>query len=268
MQMKERSVGAEYEPGRKTRQRRWPGACATLMMHSFFVHLSMRLLMADLTRKRSFARHPLVPRPRSPKRTDALSATLASGAMARVLIDFAVHPEDASHGRAIQHRTGLTPRSLQTELVRLESLGVISRRADGRMVRYDLNEGHPRWRVFRELVYQLADPADILRNALGDVPGIRAAFIFGSIARGNAREDSDVDVFILDEGLDEDRLAKRTLDAGVLLRREVNVVQMTADELAKRVARGGGFIHDVLRREKLWLVGTPETLQEALEEPV
>jgi predicted nucleotidyltransferase len=216
---------------------------------------------------RSFARSLPAPPPpvRSPKRGDALSATLASGALARLLIDFAVHPEDASHGREIQRRTGLTPRSLQTELARLEALGVISRRPDGRVVRYDLNEGHPRWRVFRELVYQLADPVDILRNALSDVPGIRAAFIFGSIARGNAREDSDVDLFILDEGLDEDRLARRTIDAGILLRREVSVVQMTADGLAQRVARGSGFINDVLRREKLWLIGAPETLQEALE---
>lgn len=216
---------------------------------------------------RSFARSPssLPPPVRSQKRSDALSATLASGALARVLIDFAMHPEDSSHGRAIQQRTGLTPRSLQTELARLEALGVISRRAEGRLVRYELVEDNPRWRALRALVRELADPADVLRNALADVPGIGAAFIFGSIARGDAREDSDVDVFIIDDGVPHDRRARRTIDAEILLGREVNVVEMTRDELARRIESGSSFIRNALRGPKVWLVGSEMNVLAAVE---
>ena len=194
--------------------------------------------------------------PRSAKRGDALSSTLASGALARLVIDLAVHPEEAPHGRALQRRTGLTPRSLHDELARLEGLGIVQRRPEGRLVRYALNEGSPRWRALRELVREMADPADVLRSALADVPGVAAAFVFGSMARGDFREDSDVDLFVLDERVPEDLLARRTLDAGVLLRREVSVVQMTAEELGRRVAAGSGFIHDVLRGPKLWVAGS------------
>lgn len=197
---------------------------------------------------------------RAPKRTDPLSATLASGAMARLVIDFAVHPEDASHGRQIQRRTGLTPRSLQTELARLESLGIIQRRTEGRRVRYELNEGSPRWRALRALIREFADPVDVVRNALADVPGIDAAFVFGSFARGDTRDDSDVDVFILGEEIADDRLARGTIEAGVLLGREVNVVQMTRDELARRIGSGSSFIRNVLSRPKLWLAGSEATL--------
>jgi predicted nucleotidyltransferase len=175
--------------------------------------------------------------------------------MARVVIDFAVHPEDASHGREIQRRTGLTPRSLGAELARLEALGVVRRRPEGRLVRYELVESAPRWKVLRDLVREMADPADVLRNALADVPGVAAAFVFGSVARGDAREDSDIDLFILDGGLDEDRLARRTLEAGVLLRREVNVVQMTREQLADRLESGSGFVREMLREAKRWVIG-------------
>lgn len=192
---------------------------------------------------------------RAPKRADPLSSTLASGALARLVIDFAVHPEDSPHGRELQRRTGLTPRSLQTELARLEGLGVVRRRTEGRRVHYELNEGNPRWRALRALVRELADPADVLRNALADVPGVAAAFVFGSMARGDFREDSDIDLFVLDGGVPEDLLARRTLDAGVLLRREVNVVQMTAGELARRVANGSGFARELLRGAKIWIAG-------------
>ncbi|HEU4882636.1 MAG TPA: nucleotidyltransferase domain-containing protein [Longimicrobium sp.] len=204
-------------------------------------------------------------RTRSRKRTDALSTTLASGAMARVIIDFAVHPDDAPHGREIQRRTGLTPRSLQTELARLESLGVVRRRHEGRLVRYELVESNPRWRALRTLIRELADPVDVVRNALADVPGIAAAFVFGSFARGDTREDSDVDVFIIDEGIPEERLARRTIEAEILLGREVSVVQMTRDELAQRIESGSSFIENVFRRPKLWLVGTEADVQLAME---
>lgn len=202
---------------------------------------------------------------RTRKRTDPLSSTLASGALARVVIDFAVHPDDAPYGREIQRRTGLTPRSLQTELARLESLGVVRRRPEGRLVRYELIESNPRWRALRSLIRELADPVDVVRNALSDVPGIAAAFVFGSFARGDTREDSDVDVFIIDDGIPEERLASRTIEAEILLGREVSVVQMTRDELAERIESGSFFIDNVFRRPKLWLVGTEADVQLAVE---
>jgi predicted nucleotidyltransferase len=216
---------------------------------------------------RSFARSAAASRSpvRSKKRTDALSATLASGALARVLIDFAVHPEDSSHGRAIQQRTGLTPRSLQTELVRLEALGLVRRRQDGRLVRYELVEDNPRWTTFRRLIRELADPVDVVRNALADVPGIGAAFVFGSFARGDTRDDSDVDVFIIDDGIPHDQRARRTIDAEILLGREVNVVDMTREELSGRIDSGSSFIRNVLRGPKVWLVGSEPHLPAALE---
>jgi predicted nucleotidyltransferase len=201
------------------------------------------------------------PHIRSPKRKDALSATLASGALARVVIDFATHPEDASHGREIQRRTGLTPRSLQTELARLESLGVVRRRPDGRLVRYELVYDNPRWRALRALVRELADPVDVVRNALADVPGIAAAFVFGSFARGDTREDSDVDVFIIDDAVPHDQRVRRTIEAEILLGREVNVVQMTHDDLARRVDAGSSFIRNILREPKLWLVGSDRSVE-------
>lgn len=191
---------------------------------------------------------------------------LASGALARLLIHFATHPDDAPHVRALQRRTGLAPRSLQTELRRLERLGVIKREAEGRQVRYRLDERNPRWRALRQLVRELAPATDVLRDALSDVPAIEAAFLFGSMARGtDIRETSDLDVFIVHGELPEELLARRTLDASVLLGREVNVVTTTYDELLDRARKGSGFLPAVLRGPKRWIVGSERELAGALE---
>lgn len=205
------------------------------------------------------------PAVRSPKRTDLLSTTLASGALARLVTHFAAHPDDALHVRALGRRTGLTPRSLHTELARLERLGVVQRRSQGRHVHYVLVEDSARWRALRALVRELADPVEVIRGALADVPGVAAAFVFGSFAHGDVREDSDVDVFVLDDGLPDGCLARRTLDAGVLLGREVNVVQMTHNEFQRRFSSRNGFLTRVLAGPKRWLIGGERAL--AAERP-
>jgi predicted nucleotidyltransferase len=169
------------------------------------------------------------------------------------------------HVRGLQRATGLAPRSLQTELVRLGELGVIQREASGRQVRYRVNEQSPRWRLVRELVRELADPTDVVRDALSDVSGLEAAFVFGSVARGTEiREGSDIDLFVLRGELAEDRFARRTIDAGVLLKREVNPVVMGAEELRDHVSKESGFLRAVLSEPKRWVAGDERALHWAL----
>ena len=132
-------------------------------------------------------------------------------------------------------------------------------------MRHIPNEQSPRWRLLRELVRELADPADVVRDALSDVPGLEAAFVFGSMARGtDIREGSDIDLFVLRGNLAEDRLARRTIDAGVLLKREVNPVVMGVEELRDRLSGESGFLRAVLSEPKRWVVGDEGALQSAL----
>jgi predicted nucleotidyltransferase len=194
---------------------------------------------------------------------DPLARVLASSALAELVLYFILHPDAVPHFRGIQRATGIASRSLQHELARLEGLGVLQREQDGRMVRYRRAADHLRWHVFRELVRQFAEPGAVLRTALADVPGIEAAFIYGSFARGDVHPESDVDVFALGDSL-KDRatrltLARGTLEAAMLLDREVNVVRYTWDKLEAR--RDGGFLSAVLGGPKTWLIGNEMILQ-------
>lgn len=198
--------------------------------------------------------------PRAAKAADPLSTALASGAMARLVRYFAVNPESRPHVRALERAAGLGPRSLQTELDRLTSLGVLIREEQGARVRYRLDESHPVWPHLRQLVRHLSRPADVLPFALAEVPGIDAAFIFGSHARGLARPDSDVDLFVVGDAVNEAELLRHTLEAGVLLDREVNVVTVGRAELAERLAAGRRFFREAVDGAKQWIVGSPAAL--------
>jgi predicted nucleotidyltransferase len=179
-----------------------------------------------------------------------LATVLASAALARVITHFVLHPDAALHFQALRRATGLSSQSLQHELARLEALGLIDREQDGRLVRYRAAQNDPRWRTFRDLVARLADPAEVLRVALSELPGVDVAFIYGSYARGTAvHENSDVDVFVVGDELDDEHvrlgLAERTLAVSGLLGREVNVTRYTYDRLAKRTAEERRLPHEL-----------------------
>lgn len=197
------------------------------------------------------------------RQDDSLAAVLASRALAAVVIYFVLHPDASLHFRALQRVTGVASRSLQHEMARLEALGLVRRERDGRLVRYRAVAGHPRWSVLRDMVRQFAGPAELLRVALANVPGLEAAFIYGSCARGDMHANSDIDVLVLGERLENMdaryALGEVTLETSALLKHEVNVSRYTREKLEG--TRTKGFLRSVLAGPKIWLVGDDTRLE-------
>lgn len=196
-----------------------------------------------------------------------LSDVLASGAAARLVALFALHPKRTFHFRALQRVTGLPNRSLQIEFARLTRLGLLDCETIGRTISFSTAD-ESRWRVLSEVVREFATPADLLRPAFAEVPGIQAAFIYGSFARDDVHDRSDVDVFVLGaeaNGLEfRHAIASAALEVGGFLGREVNVTRFTPERLASRLAEGRSsqFIQSVLSSEKNWLIGDEAALRQ------
>lgn len=178
----------------------------------------------------------------------------------RLLTHLVLHPEDALHFRALKQRTGLGTGSLQRELARLESLGLVSRTEQGGKVFYTALWDHPSWRAIRTLLREHADPVDVLRDALGSVQGIKLAFLYGSTVRGDTRPDSDLDVFIVEDGMPLESIGRATTEAQSLLDRIVDLRCYTPSKLVQRLERGSAFLTDVLSGPKTWLIGSADLL--------
>ena len=84
---------------------------------------------------------------------------------------------------------------------------------------------------------------DALRRALAGRPGVRLALLFGSHARGAAREDSDVDVAVLGAGVD--RLALGAA-VGAAIGRVVDVVDLADPSivLLEELVRDAIVVHE------------------------
>jgi predicted nucleotidyltransferase len=182
----------------------------------------------------------------------------------RLVTHFLVHPESELHFRALQRHTALGIHSLQREVLRLELLGLIERRAEAGRVVFGAVAGHPSWDALRILVREHADPADVLRDALYDVGGVEMAFVFGSQVRGDARPDSDVDLLVVGDDVVGHKFGDAMLRAQALLDRPVDVKRYTRRKLAAGMAQGSRFLRDVLAGPKEWLVGSADVLASAV----
>jgi len=210
--------------------------------------------------------------------TQALSASLAdtqpadglnilgvSPATARLLRYFVLRPNARPYRRQLQRILGLGGRSIERDLVRLVALGALDRVLDGRLVRYSVNPRSKLWGAVRVLIGEGADPTSIVRDALCDVTGVEAAFVFGSVASGLAHKWSDVDVFVVEtQDLDRRALFAQLFEAGALLGREITAVRYTAQGLAERLGNAdhpaARFVRDVLGGPKRWVAGEANAL--------
>jgi predicted nucleotidyltransferase len=154
--------------------------------------------------------------------------------------------------------------SLQRELAALVAAGILERRPDGNRVYFRPDRGCPFFAELRGLIVKTIGLVGVLREALAPLADrIRCAFVYGSIARGEERSDSDVDLMVIGRvGLFE--LASALGRAQEQLGREVNPAVYSPLEFTKKLRSGYAFPREVLNGLKLFVVGNERDLDAAL----
>ncbi|HLM66589.1 MAG TPA: nucleotidyltransferase domain-containing protein, partial [Longimicrobium sp.] len=166
------------------------------------------------------------------------------------------------HIRELYRRTGLGMASLQKELDRLQRLEVIQQTANGRKLVYRLDVASERWRAMRALLRSLARPSEVLREAFSGVPGVEAAFVFGSQARGDTRPDSDVDLFLVADEPAARAVQDPISEAESLIGRDVDVITYSSAGLREKMRSSNAFLARVSREPKQWIAGDPRAWKE------
>jgi predicted nucleotidyltransferase len=129
---------------------------------------------------------------------------------------------------------GVPPSSLQRELHDLSEAGILKTYRQGRMVYYQADTDSPVFSDLRGLLLKTAGLVDVLAQALKPVGAkLQSAFVYGSIAAGNERSDSDIDLMIIGQALPRE-IALPLRRARGLLGREINPTIYTPPEFDKK----------------------------------
>lgn len=184
----------------------------------------------------------------------------------RVLSALLLRPDSAWHVRELARMTGASPGSLHRELRSLESLGLVQREEVGRQVHYRAERDSPIFNELASMLRKTAGLADVLREALDPLwKRIAVAFVYGSMASGQERPKSDIDVMVLGEA-DFAALVQALSPAQQALGRDVNVTPLKPATFAAKLREGDGFALSVMKGAKIFVKGNEHELAELAED--
>ncbi|HMS42234.1 MAG TPA: nucleotidyltransferase domain-containing protein, partial [Pyrinomonadaceae bacterium] len=159
-----------------------------------------------------------------------------------------------------------TPSSLQRELNTLVESGILRSRRDGNRLYFQAESDSPIFAPLRDLLVQTLGVTENIKEALSAFKEkINIAFIYGSVARKEENTQSDVDLMIIgSSGLAEISPILRDLERK--FNREINATCYNLNEFQKKVGAGNHFLTQVLRKEKIFLIGDENELAEFIGE--
>ncbi len=133
----------------------------------------------------------------------------------KVLRLLAHSPEVSFTGREIARYVGVGPSNVLKALARLETLGVVQSSRKGASAVFQLNSRH----VLNEVLLRdlFAKEHNLVERTLRGLPvdwerHARSVIVFGSVARGEATTESDVDLCIVARSKSDQRMLEDQID--------------------------------------------------------
>jgi predicted nucleotidyltransferase len=196
---------------------------------------------------------------------NAISDGLFSKTRQSVLALLYGHADRSFYTKQVLDAVKIGRGTVQRELQNLTESGIIIRDVRGNQVHYQANSKSPIFNELKSIVRKTFGVADVIREALSPFSNdIKAAFIFGSIARSSDDRKSDIDVMIIGDITFDDAVSS-VMKAQELLKREVNPVVYPVEEFKKRLKEKQGFVMEVMRGEKIFVIGDEDELARLAE---
>jgi predicted nucleotidyltransferase len=185
-----------------------------------------------------------------------LADALFSGTQQRVLGLLFGQPDRSFYATELINLARAGSGAVQRELVRLVQSGLVTVRPVGNQKHYQANPDSPIYAELCGMVRKTVGLAEPLRAALAPLAKqIKAAFVYGSVAKKQDTASSDIDLMLLSEELSYADLYAALETVSAELGRTVNPTILNKQELTKRVQQGEAFITRVLTQPRVWLMG-------------
>jgi predicted nucleotidyltransferase len=199
-------------------------------------------------------------RSRRPGRKSLADAILTK-TQQRVLGVLFGQPERSFYASEIIRHAATGSGAAQRELTRLQRSGLIVARRIGQQKHYQANASSPLFSELRSIVLKTVGLAEPVRDALRPISSaIRAAFVYGSVAKAADQAGSDIDLMVVSDTLTYGEVFSALDRASRTLGRTVNPTVYSSGEFAKRAREKNAFLTRVLQGPKLWVMGSNDDL--------
>jgi predicted nucleotidyltransferase len=196
------------------------------------------------------------------KTTISLSNALFASVQQRVLALIFGNPEQSFYTSEIVRRVHSGTGAVQRELARLELSGLALVERIGNQKHYRANRESPIFGELRSIVLKTVGLAEPLRQSLTrHADNIRAAFVYGSVAKGTDTARSDIDLMVIGDDLSCSDLYAGLQKAEKMLQRTVNPTLLSFDDWRRKLNTKDSVIAKINAQPKLFIIGSEGDLK-------
>lgn len=201
-------------------------------------------------------------KPGVPERSSrSLADALFSTTQQRVLGLLFGQPDRSFYATELINLTAGGSGAVQRELAKLQASGLVTVSRQGTQKHYRANPDSPLFEELCGIARKTVGLTEPLREALAPVADrIRAAFVYGSVAKRSDTAASDIDLMIVSETLSHQEIFIALATASEKLGREINPTIFTPAEMEAHRRGGNSFVTRVLAQPKLWILGGEDAL--------
>ena len=189
-----------------------------------------------------------------------LAGVLFTPVQQRVLGLLFGQPERRFQGAEVIRLAGSGTGAVHRLLTRLADSGLVTVERVGNQKHYQANRASPVFAELQGLIVKTSGLLGPLRAALAGLSSrIRAAFVYGSIAKGKDKAGSDIDLMVIADGLHYADLFEALQGVEAQLGRTVNPNLMTPAEWRRKRSEPG-FVSSIAGQPRLFVVGSDDEL--------
>lgn len=199
--------------------------------------------------------------------TDKMLKNLFSSEVRILLLkQFLLNEDSEFYLRQLSNHFHLSPRQVSLELQNLHKIGLIKKRISGNLHNFSINRQHPIFEELKGIFLKTVGLKDVLYKYLSVFKDrIQFAFVYGSMAKGNAGAESDIDLMIIGD-LSSRQLSAKMMKAENELQREINFSVFTPEEFKTRLNQNDHFVSTLVKEKKLFVLGDLNEFERLVQE--
>jgi predicted nucleotidyltransferase len=191
-----------------------------------------------------------------------LEKLFTSKARVKILELLLFDPLSEFHIREISRRTKVSAPYVKKELDQLRKINLVTETSRGNLKLYRINRDSPIVEDIKRIFLKTDSLGGLLSKELSELGKIDYALVYGSFARGDETENSDIDLLVVGK-VDEEKLVPLIGSIEKQIGREVNYILWTSSEFNKRAGERHNLLLDIIGKPFIMLIGDANEFRRA-----
>ena len=167
------------------------------------------------------------------------------------------NPDDRFYMRQLERLTSEPISAVRRELKKLEASGLLVSKEEAKVKYFWVNKENSIYEELKRIILKTLAIGDSLKNFVKKIPGVKIAFIYGSVAKGEEGSTSDIDLMLIGD-IDSVEIHSKINKIEDKIKRKINYTLMREKEFKYKKT---DFIKRLLKEKKIFLIGSEDELQ-------